>query len=279
LLEFPTPAGPNYAALLLNTQGTNTPIDRYTLTVEFQDAEGDQVAASRRLIVDYGVKVENMTTYKARSSIFGALGGEDMQGPCDDSRVDQYYTTFEVTEGPVGALGWYLYNGPFDRTNRDNVNIVSEASLTNSDVSYNNIAWNCTSCNYAYLSGTAVGFLVDGGLNSGFGSDTTGGGINVTGLNDENLTILSGANSNLPYPFTGGRMITSLGSGGSEQACVDLWIKNCRYLRTPDTSTPPPSSSGIYPQGGRIILENAVIVTTVPIPQSVVDSFRWSVLL
>jgi hypothetical protein len=281
LEEFPTPAGPNYAALLLNTQGTNTPVDRYTLTVEFQDAEGDQVAASRRLIVDYGVKVENMTTYKAKSSIFGAFG-QEMQGPCDDSRVYQYYTTFEVTEGPVSALGWYLYNGPFDRTNRLGGNIVSEADLTNSDVSYNNIAWNCSSCNYAYLSGTAVGFLVDGGLNSGFGTNTTGGGINVTGLNDENLTILSGANSNLPYPFTGGRMITSLGPGGSEQACVDLWIKNCRYFRTPKNSPDPfpgNSSFGIYTQGNKIIEDNAVIVTTVAIPQSVLDSFRWSVLL
>ena len=149
-------------------------------------------------------------------------------------------------------------------------------------MSYNNIAWNCTSCNYAYLSGTAVGFLVDGGLNSGFGDDTTGGGINVTGLNDENLTILSGGYSNLPYPFTGGRMITSLGPGGSEQACVDLWIKNCRYFRTPNTTTPPfpgNTSFGIYRQGNRIIIENAVIVGAVPIPQFVVDSFRWSVLL
>ena len=279
LLEFPTPAGPNYAALLLNTQGTNTPIDRYTLTVQFQDAGGDQVAASRRLIVDYGVKVENMTTYRLKSQILSF--SNPLQGPCDNLTVFQYYTTFEVTEGPVSALGWYLYNGPFDRTNRDNVNIVSDQNFNNPNTTYNNIAWDCPSCNYAYLSGTDNRFLVDGGSNEAFGAGNTGGGINVTGLNDENLTILSGANSNLPYPFTGGRMITSLGPGGTEQACVDLWRKNCKYIRVPNTPTPPlpgNTSFGIYRQNNTIATD-ATNAGIIPIPQFVVDAFRWSVEL
>ena len=289
LLEFPTPAGPNYAALLLNTQGTDTPIDRYTLTVQFQDAGGAQVAASRRLIVDYGVKVENMTTYRKFSAIQSTfLSQRDLLGPNETFTVYQYYTTFEVTEGPVGALGWYLYNGPFDETNRGNpsIPIVSGGDLSDPDISFQNTAWPAN-VNYQYPSGATVGFLVNGApLEQGSGGTNTGGGIDVNG-NDVTIDARAALGEvNRPYPFTGGRMITSLGPTGTEQFCIDIWRKNCKYIRQPEGGPDPDpgnTSQGIFYQT-RTIENDASPVpnnnsNSITIPQSVVDSFRWSVLL
>ena len=287
LLEFPTPAGPNYEARLLNTQGTDTPIDRYTLTVQFQDAGGAQVAASRRLIVDYGVKVENMTTYQKFSSIFPSVFDErDLLGPNETFTVYQYYTTFEVTEGPAGAIGWYLYNGPFDETNRGNPStlIVSSEDLSDPDISFQNTAWEFN-VSYQYPLGATVGFLVNGApLEQGSGGTNTGGGISVNG-NDVTIDARTTPGEvNRPYPFTGGRMITSLGPTGTEQFCIDVWRKNCKYIRLPSggENGPDPgpgnTSQGIFYQE-RTIIDDAVTSETIQIPQSVVDSFRWSVLL
>ncbi len=49
---------------LVNIQGDETPADRYNFTIEVQDAGGQNNAVERTFVVDFGVVVEDFTTYR-----------------------------------------------------------------------------------------------------------------------------------------------------------------------------------------------------------------------
>jgi len=277
---------PDYKVIVENNQVNEIAIDRYNITVEIQDAGGGQDATSVSFIVDYGVKVENMVTKRLRSSVLAFLPGQQMRGPNDTQNVYQYVTDFEVTQGPAAALGWYRYNGPWDRDNGDGINIVTNDDLTNENLSFQNAAWN-DPVSYAYPFGVAVGFLVDGADNTpgASGSTATGGGINRVGLN---LTILGRVTglrtANLTYPLTGSRMIRA-----TTQADLDLtWRPYCKYFAGPpynDQQTP--GVNGIFPQVLFVQYDAGLEqpglqpsgVVEIPIPDEVVNQYNWQVEL
>ena len=277
---------PNYKVIVENNQVNEIAIDRYNITVEIQDAGGGQDATSVSFIVDYGVKVENMVTKRLRSSVVGFFQ-QRMRGPNEERIVYQYVTDFEVTSGPAATLGWYRYNGPWDRTNGDGINIVTDADLTNfSELSFQNAAWLSTE-SYAYPNGVAVGFLVDGADNvqGASGPGTTGGGINIDGLNATILGRVTGAKTaNLTYPLTGSRMIRA-----TTQADLDLtWRPYCKYFAGPpydDTQTP--GVNGIFPQVMFVDYDAGLLqpglqpsgVVEIPIPDEVVNQYNWQVEL
>ena len=279
---------PDFKVIVENNQVNEIAIDRYNITVEIQDAGGGQDATSVSFVVDYGVKVENMVTTRFRSSV-RANYGQQMRGPNDEQNVYQYVTDFEVTQGPAAALGWYRYNGPWDRDNGDGINIVTDADLTNfRELSFQNAAWN-DPVSYAYPFGVAVGFLVDGADNfqGASGSTATGGGINIDGLN---ATILGRTTpprtANLPYPLTGSRMIRA-----TTQAGLDLtWRPSCKYFAGPPYDEyQVPGVNGIFPQRLNVEFDAGVYlynppappsgIVEIPIPDEVVNQYKWQVEL
>jgi hypothetical protein len=271
----PNPNG-DFEIDLVNIQGDSTPADRYNFTVEVQDAGGSSDSVEVSFVVDFGVKVENVKTYKFKTRrLLGVFGDVfDLRGPATSTQVFQYYTTFEVTEGPAAAIGWYLYNGPWDR----NMSIVS-SDLDNLAVNYANqpfLSSNNTASNPNY-SGTFVDGLIQGGSNTGFGASQTGGGIIRSG---NNLTILGGVgSSNLTYPNTGARIMRASVVEG-EQKLDDIWRANCKYSKrgTPPAGTVGPN--GIFvPENGNFINPDAGFVTDVQIPQAEVESYFWQVQL
>ena len=54
----------------VNSGGINTPIDRYDITIRVADAGGENDSVDRTFVVDYGVKVENVVTYKKLSQAY-----------------------------------------------------------------------------------------------------------------------------------------------------------------------------------------------------------------
>ena len=271
----------NFEIDLVNIQGESTPADRYNVTVEVQDAGGSSDSAEVSFIVDFGVKVENVKTYKfrTRKTSFGNLG--DLRGPATSYQVYQYYTTFEVTEGPTNALGLYLYNGPWDR----DMPFVS-SSLDNLGENYANQAFlnsDNPSVNPNY-PGTFVNGLIQGGSNEGFGASQTGGGILRNG---NNLTILGGPGDTFPavgYPNTGARIMRASVAEG-EQRLDDIWRTNCKYIKK-GTAPIQPGQNGIFvPFNGNLISQDAEPTfqsgnaLSVEIPQSEVESYSWQVRL
>ncbi len=271
---------------VLNTGGENTPTDRYNVTITVQDAGNEADQATVSFVVDYGVTVENVKTYALASTV---NDNDGLRGPSDASTVIQYYTTFEVTAGPSGALGFYLYNGPWDSTNGDGITLSpvlpGYQPFPNSDQQYYfNQAFNSqTSDNYP--NGTNVSFLVNGGDNNGFGPTAgLGGGIKrLEGTN--NLTIMGGSTDvNIAYPNTGARLI----KGATEAACEFEWRSKCKYIRRLGPENPPREGPpyGIFGQQSGSTIDDAVFVGAAPwnsggvaIPQSVVNSYNWQVEL
>jgi hypothetical protein len=255
---------------VVNIQGESTPADRYNFTVEVQDAGGSSDSAEVSFVVDFGVKVVNVKTYKFKTR---KTFGSDLRGPATSKQIYQYYTTFQVTEGPTAALGWYLYNGPWDR----NMSIVS-SDLNDLSVNYANQPF-LTSDNPVEnpnYSGTFVDGLIQGGQNTGFGQNNTGGGIIRNG---NNLTILGGAgDTNLTYPNTGARIIRASVVEG-EQKLDDIWRTNCKYIKK-GTAPIPGGQNGIFiPQNGNFIDPDAGSEGSVEIPQAEVESYFWQVQL
>ncbi len=256
---------------LKNIQGDETPADRYNFTIEVQDAGGQSNAVEVDFVVEFGVVVENVKTYRVKT--FQILPG-NINGPALGRGCFQYYTTFKVTQGPALAIGWYLYNGPWN-TDLDGFVI---GNLDDLNVNYANQPNLSTNLQLNYDQGTFVGGLVEGGSNTGFGPGNTGGGVIRDGLN---LTILGGGtDSNLVYPFTGSRIIrASLVEG--EQRLFDLWRTNCKYLKR-DTAPIPGGRNGIYPpESGAVIFPSgdAGDDGSFSISQSTVDFFYWRVQL
>ena len=199
--------------------------------------------------------------------------GSDLRGPATSTQIYQYYTTFEVTEGPAAAIGLYLYNGPWDR----NMSIVS-SDLDNLAVNYANQPF-LTSDNIIEnpnYTGTFVDGLIQGGQNTGFGQNNTGGGVIRSG---NNLTILGGAgSSNLTYPNTGARIMRA-SVVETEQRLDDLWRTNCKYIKK-DPPPIPGGQNGIFiPENGNAINPDAGLVEFVDIPQAEVESYFWQVQL
>jgi hypothetical protein len=272
---------------VLNTGGENTPTDRYNVTITVQDAGNEADQATVSFVVDYGVTVENVKTYALQSSVLDFLEG--LRGPSDASTVIQYYTTFEVTAGPSGALGFYLYNGPWDSTNGDGITLSpvlpGYQPFPNSDQQYYfNQAFNSQTSD-SYPNGTNVSFLVNGGDNNGFGPNAgLGGGIKrLEGT--MNLTIMGGSTDvNIAYPNTGARLI----KGATEAACVFEWRSKCKYIKRDSQSVPATEGVpyGIFGQQDGSTTKDAVFVGASPwdgggvaIPQSVVNSYNWQVEL
>ncbi len=264
---------------VVNTQGDSTPADRYNFTVEVQDAGGSSDSAEVSFVVDFGVKVINVKTYKFETR---RIIGGDLRGPATSTRVFQYYTTFQVTEGPTAALGLYLYNGPWDR----NMTFVS-SDLDDLSVNYANQPFTGSDNpveNPNYPDGTFVDGLIQGGENTGFGSGNTGGGIIRSG---NNLTILGGPGDTYPivnYPKTGARIIRASVVEG-EQRLDDIWRSNCKYSKT-GTAPIPGGQNGIFvPANGNFIIPDAGPTfqsgnaLSVEIPQSEVDQYFWQVQL
>jgi hypothetical protein len=253
---------------LKNIQGDETPADRYNFTIEVQDAGGQSNAVEVDFVVDFGVVVEDMKTYKARTSDSPLAG--TLRGPATGYYVYQYYTTFRVTQGPQAALGWYLYNGPFS----NGFSIIQGGDLSNLALNYANQPQSSSDPSLNYPNGTFVGGLINGGLNSGFGLGQTGGGVIRNGVN---LTILGGnADTNLLYPFTGSRMMRASFQEG-EQRLFDLWRSRCKYLKA-GVAQAPPGPNGIYPFNAPLI-EDAVVTDVDIVSQSILDIFYWRVQL
>ena len=275
---------------VLNTGGVNTPTDRYNVTITVQDAGNEADQATVSFVVDYGVTVENVITYAVVSTV---KDNDGLRGPSNSDHVIQYYTTFEVTAGPIGTTGFYLYNGPWDSTNGiigDGITLSpvlpGYQPFPNSDQQYYfnqafNEVGNLTNNNY---DGTSVSFLVDGGVNDNFGANAgLGGGIRLEGEN--NLTIMGGSTDvNIAYPNTGARLIR----GVTKDDCVFEWRSKCKYIRRDSQSSPaiegPPY--GIFGQQSGSTIEDAVFIPTTPwngggvaIPQSVVNQYNWQVEL
>ena len=250
----------------VNSGGINTPIDRYDITIRVADAGGENDSVDRTFVVDYGVKVENVKTYKKFSSAYNPASEprRPMYGPALTWGISQYFTVFEVTQGPIAAQGFYLYNGPWDRSG-----IVSQSEFDNLNFTYSNQP-NTANTNEVPVAypGPQVGYMVDGGENGGVG--TSGGGIIRNG---NNMTILGaiGATANLAFPNTGGRLIRATTSA----LAIELWKEKCVYcVDIGDTS----GSSGIYVQnqGGNVYFFD---VASFNINQDEVDQFNWQVVL
>jgi len=258
---------------LVNIQGDETPADRYNFTIEVQDAGGQNNAVERTFVVDFGVVVEDFTTYRFRTlkASFGPFGG-DLRGPVTSPNAYQYYTTFKVTQGPTDALGWYLYNGPW----KEDMDIIVW-SFNNLERNYANQPFISTSptVNPSY-AGTFVGGLEQGGSNTGFGQGNTGGGIIRNG---NNLTILGGLqDSNLDYPNTGARIMRASFVEGEERL-DDIWRTNCKYLKM-DTAPIPGGQNGIFiPEDGGLIIKDAEPDGSVQITQDEVNAYFWNVRL
>jgi len=267
---------------LVNTQGDSTPADRYDFTVEVQDAGGSSDSAEVSFVVDFGVKVVNVKTYKFLTSRLSIGNAFDLQGPATSNSVRQYYTTFQVTEGPTAAQGLYLYNGPWDR----NMSFVN-GDLDDLSKNYANQPFT-TSDNIVqnpnYPQGTFVDGLIQGGGNVGFGPGNTGGGIIRNG---NNLTILGGPGDTYPivgYPRTGARIMRASVAEG-EQRLDDIWRSNCKYskrgtapiLGDPNGIFKPKNGGQIDPDAGPAFSTGNAI--SVEIPQSEVDQYFWQVQL
>ena len=250
----------------VNSGGINTPIDRYDITIRVADAGGENDSVDRTFVVDYGVKVENVKTYKKFSSAYNPASEprRPMYGPALTWGISQYFTVFEVTQGPIAAQGFYLYNGPWDRSG-----IVSQSNFDNLNFTYSNQP-NTANTNEVPVAypGPQVGYMVDGGENGGVG--TSGGGIIRNG---NNMTILGaiGATANLAFPNTGGRLIRATTSA----LVIEKWKEKCVYcVDIGDIS----GSSGIYVQnqGGGVFFED---LASFDINQDEVDQFSWQVVL
>ena len=267
-LTNPAPEGNGLTYFFMdfvNSGGITTPIDRYDITIRVADAGGENDSVDRTFVVDYGVKVENVVTYKKLSQAYnpGSDPYQPMFGPALTEGINQYFTVFEVTQGPIAAQGFYLYNGPWDR------NIVSQTLFDSLSSTYSNQP-NIANTNEVPVGypGPQVGYLVDGGQNGGAG--TSGGGIIKE---SNNMTILgaSGATANLAFPNTGGRLIRATTSA----LAIEIWKEKCVYcVDIGDTS----GSSGIYVQnqGGLVFFFD---VASFNISQDVVDQYNWQVVL
>ena len=250
----------------VNSGGINTPIDRYDITIRVADAGGENDSVDRTFVVDYGVKVENVVTYKKFSAAYNPNSEprRPMYGPALTWGISQYFTIFQVTQGPIAAQGFYLYNGPWDRSG-----IVSQSDFDNLSFTYSNQP-NTANTNEVPVGypGPQVGYMVDGGENGGAG--TSGGGIIKSG---NNMTILGaiGATANLAFPNTGGRLIRA----NTSALVIEKWKEKCVYcVDIGDTS----GSSGIYVQnqGGYVYFED---LASFDINQDEVDQFSWQVVL
>ena len=273
---------------VLNTGGENTPTDRYNVTITVQDAGNEADQATVSFVVDYGVTVENVKTYALASTVDDNDG---LRGPSNNNTVIQYYTTFEVTAGPSGALGFYLYNGPWDSTNGDGITLSPvlpnyQPFPTNTNqYFFNQGGFFDPLTGNDYQNGTSVSFLVNGGDNNGFGPNAgLGGGIKrLEGTN--NLTIIGGSTDvNIAYPNTGARLIR----GVTEAACEFEWRSKCKYIRRLGPAIPPIEGPpyGIFGQQTGSTIDDAVFVGLAPwdgggvvIPQSVVNLYNWQVEL
>ena len=273
---------------VLNTGGSSTPTDRYNVKITVQDAGNQADQATVSFVVDYGVTVENVITYALSSTVDDNDG---LRGPSDNNTVIQYYTTFQVTAGPTGALGFYLYNGPWDSTNGDGITLSPvlpgyQPFPTNTNqYFFNQGGFFDPITGNDYQQGTSVSFLVNGGDNIGFGPNAgLGGGIRLEGGN--NLTIMGGTTDvNLTYPNTGARLIKSL---ISFDLCEFEWRSKCKYIRRLSTANPPIEGTpyGIFGQQSGSTTQDAIKVNSAPwngggvvIPQSVVNSYNWQVEL
>ena len=261
---------------LVNTQGDSTPADRYNFTVEVQDAGGSSDSAEVSFVVDFGVLVEDFTTYRFKTQKIAL--GSDLRGPITSREAFQYYTTFKVTQGPSGALGWYLYNGPWS----EDLPIIVWGDLNNLGRNYANQPFisDNPSVNPSY-NGTFVGGLIQGGTNAGFGSGNTGGGIIRNG---NNLTILGGPGDTYPivaYPNTGARIMRASFIEG-EQRLNDIWRSDCKYAKKGQAPIPG-GQSGIFTQATSalegVIIWDAEPWGSVQIPQEEVNAYFWNVQL
>ena len=250
----------------INAGGINTPADRYDITIRVHDAGGENDSVDRTFVVDFGVKVENVITYKKLSRAFkpGSTPYLPMFGPALTEGINQYFTVFEVTQGPLLAQGFYLYNGPWDSS----VVRQQEQPLGNLKYNYSNQPNIGGTNNAPAYPGPQVGYLVDGGENGGAG--TTGGGIIRDG---NNMTILGadGVNANLAFPNTGGRLIRA----ATSDLAIELWKEKCVYCVDIGGTS---GSSGIYVQnqGGGVFFTD---VASFNISQDVVDQYNWQVVL
>ncbi len=267
----------NFEIDLVNTQGIFIPADRYEFTVRVTDAGGENDSTEVDFVVDFGVRVEDVKTYRFITRYQTFLPNYDMRGPATSTQVYQYYTTFRVTEGPLAAQGWYLYNGPWS-TSIDLVN-GGDVGFNDLSLTYANQPFTTSDnpvVNPNFPEGTYVGSLIEGGDNAGFGPGFTGGGINRVG---DNLTILGGASdTNLPFARTGSRMIRASFVEG-EQRLDDIWRTNCKYVKK-GTAPIPGGQNGIYQQeNNNNVTQDAASSGSESIPQDIVDQYRWNVEL
>ena len=266
-------ANGNFEIDLVNTQGESTPADRYNVTIEVQDAGGSSDSVEVSFVVDFGVKVRNMTSYQLRTKKIPWPGG-DLQGPATTNEILQYYTIFEVYEGPLLAQGLYLYNGPWS----SEMSLVA-GQLTDLSINYANQPWTATDSpvnNPPYPNGTYVPGLLEGGGNIGFGPGNTGGGVIRNG---SNLTLIGGSsNTNLTYPFTGSRLIRA-SIAETEERLKQIWRANCKYAKMGVTPIPGTPNGIFMPKNGNWIVDDAALVNQEVIPQSQIDQFRYQVRL
>ena len=265
----------NFEITLFNAQGIFIPADRYEFTVRVTDAGGENDSAEVDFVVDFGVRVEDVKTYRYFTYAYRPLNpNAALKGPATTGRVYQYYTTFKVTEGPVAAQGWYLYNGPWS-TGIPGI-VAGPQGFNDLSVTYAGQPWTTSDNTAVYPNFPElcyVGPLIEGGDNTGFGTGFTGGGINRVG---NNLTILGGPSDvNLPFGRTGARMLRASFIQGEEEL-HSQWRTNCKYIRDQEGSV----FKGIYTQSSSLIIFiDADLQATANIPQEEVDQYRWNVEL
>ena len=264
----------NFEITLFNAQGIFIPADRYEFTVRVTDAGGENDSAEVDFVVDFGVRVEDVKTYRYFTYAYRPLNpNAALKGPATTGRVYQYYTTFKVTEGPVAAQGWYLYNGPWS-TGIPGI-VAGPQGFNDLSITYAGQPWNSdnTAVYPSFPELCYVGPLIEGGDNTGFGTGFTGGGINRVG---NNLTILGGPSDvNLPFGRTGARMLRASFIQGEEEL-HSQWRTNCKYIRDQEGSV----FKGIYTQSSSLIIFiDADLQATANIPQEEVDQYRWNVEL
>ena len=213
-----------------------------------------------------------MTSYKFFTIKPNVLIVSDLRGPAESNAIYQYYTIFEVYDGPPLARGLYLYNGPWS----SGMNLV-QGQLTDLSVNYANQPWTATdnpTQNPPYPEGTYVPGFIEGGSNLGFGLGNTGGGVIRDG---SNLTLLGGGlDTNLTYPRTGSRLIRATTIEGEERL-IQLWRANCKYSRE-GVSPIPGAPNGIFIPANADTTDETLIASEV-IPQSQIDQFRYQVRL
>lgn len=203
-------APPNASRSIANLENAFpgvTPVDTYEIEVGIQDAGGEDSEQVRNFIVDFGVVIDSFKVLRRktrRSALNVPLNAFAFPNPF----VWQYVTVFEIKSGPAAALGWYLYNGPFEEPfNGYNTDSTSGRYFKN--------FWD--TFDQGYPTTSPIGPLIPAMLDATF----TTGGVSVNGR----VITFDLQNINLPFPRAGSRLFKA-----NTEAQVRLdWYNASRY--------------------------------------------------